>query len=220
VWIHEGNLQHGADEAFQQGKADPTIIVTPYAERTFYLNHVRGEFQFEDFFFDEFMPHIERTYRCLREKRFRSIAGLSMGGFGCLLYALHRPEMFQSCYAMSAAVRTDDEIKRMPLPEFHRRYETALGQIGEGEERITDFWNQNSVLFLVKNLPDGQKKLVRYFIDCGDDDPLYTGNSLLHVAMRDAGIPHEYRVRDGGHTWEYWKISLPAALAFITQGLR
>jgi S-formylglutathione hydrolase FrmB len=31
------------------------------------------------------------------------------------------------------------------------------------------------------------------------------------------GINHEYRVRDGGHTWTYWRTALPTLLEFITE---
>ena len=220
-WIQLGDMQHIADTSIREGKSDAMIIVMPDAEQTFYLNHIRGEYQYEDYFFKELMPFVEQNYRCRAGKQFRSIAGLSMGGFGSLLYSLHHPELFQSCYAMSAAVRTDEQINQMPLPEFQRRYKTALGEIKEGDKRITDFWNQNSILYLVKNLPEKQKTSVRFFLDCGDDDQsLYTGNSLLHNLMRDLKIPHEYRVRDGGHTWEYWRTGLPEALSFISRGMR
>jgi S-formylglutathione hydrolase FrmB len=143
-----------------------------------------------------------------------------MGGYGSLLYSLHHPHLFSSCYAMSAAVRSDEEIRKMPLNEFRRRYRSALGEIQEGDERITHFWNQNSALFLVRSMPPEQKNAVRFFIDCGDDDALCTGNALLHITMREAGIPHEFRVRDGGHTWDYWRSALPEALSFVSRGMR
>ncbi|MBI1763916.1 MAG: esterase family protein [Acidobacteria bacterium] len=220
-WIQLGNMQAIVDTSVRAGQSDPMIIVMPDAEMTFYLNNIRGEYQYEDYFIKELLPHIEKTYRCRAGKAFRSIAGLSMGGFGSLLYALHHPDLFQSCYAMSAAVRTDEQINQMPLPEFQRRYRSALGEIKEGDQRITDFWNQNSILSLVKNMPEKQKAAVRFFLDCGDDDTsLYTGNGLLHNLMRDLKIPHEYRVRDGGHTWEYWRTGLPEALRFISLGMR
>ncbi len=220
-WIQLGNVQAIADGSVRDGKAEPMIIVMPDAGTSFYLNNIRGEYQYEDYFIKELIPYIEKSYRIRAEKRFRSISGLSMGGFGSLLYSLHHPELFNSCYAMSAAVRTDEQINQMALPEFQRRYKSALGDIKEGDRRITDFWNQNSILFLMKNLPENQKKSVHFFLDCGDDDTsLYTGNSLLHNLMRDLNILHEYRVRDGGHTWEYWRTALPEALHFISLGMR
>jgi len=71
---------------------------------------------------------------------------------------------------------------------------------------------------MVKNMPESQKNAVRFWIDCGDDDFLYKGNSMLHILMRDLNIPHEFRIRDGKHTWEYWRTGLPDALNYITQG--
>ncbi|HEY1068776.1 MAG TPA: alpha/beta hydrolase-fold protein, partial [Pirellulales bacterium] len=174
----------------------------------------------EDFFVQEFIPHIESTYRIKAEKKFRAIAGLSMGGYGSLLYSLKHPELFQSCYAMSGAFRTEEQVNEMPFEEFHRRFSTALGDIKEGEPRINDYWRANDAIRLVGKLSDDQKKAVRFVIDCGDDDKLTIGNAMLHVAMQQAGVPHEYRVRDGGHVWDYWKISLPDALVYITKGMK
>lgn len=70
---------------------------------------------------------------------------------------------------------------------------------------------------MIDNMPETQKKAVRWYIDCGDDDFLYEGNSLVHIAMRKKEIPHEFRIRNGGHTWTYWRESLPEVLAFISQ---
>ena len=79
-------------------------------------------------------------------------------------------------------------------------------------------WNRNSVLYLVNRMPEEQKRAVHFYLDIGDDDPFYKGNSLLHIAMCDLNIPHEYRVRDGGHVWEYARTGLADALTFISQG--
>ena len=59
-------------------------------------------------------------------------------------------------------------------------------------------------------------KSVRWYIDCGDDDFLYEGNSLVHIAMKKKEIPHEYRIRDGVHSWTYWRQALPEVLKFIS----
>jgi enterochelin esterase-like enzyme len=108
----------------------------------------------------------------------------------------------------------------MPLNDFLERYRTPLGEFKEGDQRITAFYNQNSVLYLVNRMPETQKQAVRFYLDCGDDDHLYKGNSLLHTYMRDLNIPHEYRVRNGGHVWEYWRSGLPNALEFLSEGFK
>ena len=67
-------------------------------------------------------------------------------------------------------------------------------------------------------MPDDQKKAVRWYIDCGDDDFLSEGNCLVHIAMRKKDIPHEFRTRDGAHTWTYWREALPTVLEFVSMG--
>lgn len=219
-WIQKGEVQRIADKEIAEGNAAEMIIIMPDAEMTYYMNNVKGKYQFEDFFFKELIPFIEKNYRCRSEKRYRAIAGLSMGGYGSLLYSIHHPELFSACAALSAAVFTDDEINEMPLKDHIRRFGTAIGELKEGDKRITDFWNQNSILYLVNHMPEEQKKAVRFYLDIGDDDFLYKGNSLLHIAMRDLKIPHEYRVRNGEHNFQYWRSGLPSVLAFISENFR
>jgi S-formylglutathione hydrolase FrmB len=71
-------------------------------------------------------------------------------------------------------------------------------------------------LELLETVPTEDVKSVRWFIDCGDDDFLYEGNSLVHIAMTKKEIPHEYRVRNGRHSWTYWRESLPNVLSFVS----
>ncbi|WP_206609748.1 hypothetical protein [Paracnuella aquatica] len=73
---------------------------------------------------------------------------------------------------------------------------------------------------LINNMADSVKKSVRWYIDCGDDDFLYEGNSLVHIAMKKKEIPHEFRVRDGAHNWTYWREALPDVLHFVSQSFR
>ena len=54
--------------------------------------------------------------------------------------------------------------------------------------------------------------------DYGDDDYLFRGNDALHTLMRKRNIPSEFRMRDGAHTWEYWRTGLGDALKFIGIG--
>ena len=59
---------------------------------------------------------------------------------------------------------------------------------------------------------------MRWYIDCGDDDFLFEGNSLAHIAMRKREINHEFRIRNGAHNWTYWRESLPEVLEFVSMG--
>jgi S-formylglutathione hydrolase FrmB len=217
AWIQFGEMQRIVDKGIHSGKIAPMIIVMPDAKLTFYMNNFDGSYKYEDYFIKELIPYIEKNYRCRRKKESRAVAGQSMGGFGALLYSLKYPEMFAACSALSPAVRTDDEIINMPADEYAERFAAIMGSLKDGKERLSDFYNKNSILYLLKNIPENQKNSVRFYIDCGDGDFLYKGNSALHKLMSDLNIPHEFRVRDGIHEWEYWRTGLADALSFISR---
>lgn len=210
-WVQFGEVQHIADKAITDGTATAMIIVMPDANtgQRGYFNDVKNEWRYEDFFFQEFIPFIEKTYRIKNEKRYRAISGLSMGGGGTFTYALRHPELFSSACPLSASCG--------PLSmDDMNRYATRQGFENATKEQLESWFKKHSVPELVKNMPDEQKKAVRWFIDCGDDDFLFEGNSIVHIEMRKKEIPHEFRIRDGGHTWTYWRQSLPVVLSFIS----
>jgi enterochelin esterase-like enzyme len=210
-WVQFGEVLNIADEAIKLGIATAMIIIMPDANtgKRGYVNDVKGEWLYEDFFFQEFMPYIEKTYRIKAEKRYRAVAGLSMGGEGTFIYALHHPELFSSACPLSAATgpKTMEDLKN---------YKLWVGVEGIKDAEKESYFKRYSVLNLIENMPADQKKAVRWYIDCGDDDFLFEGNSLVHIAMRKKEIPHEFRIRDGVHSWTYWRASLPKVLEFVS----
>ena len=218
-WVQFGEVQHIADKTIAEGSATPMVIAMPDANsgRRGYFNDIRGGWDYEDFFFKEFIPHIESTYRVRSDKRYRAVAGLSMGGGGSFMYAMHRPDMFSSSCPLSASTGSwnlEDAKRRFNRPpnsETDERLEPVP------DDKIQEYVMRHSALQLAENMPVDELKSVRWYIDCGDDDFLYEGNSLIHIAMRKREIPHEFRVRDGGHRWSYWRSALPTVLSFVSE---
>jgi len=212
-WVQFGEAKYIADKTIKEGKATPMIIVMPDASsgKRGYTNDATGEWRYEDFFFEEFMPFVEKTYRIKSEKRYRAIAGLSMGGGGTYYYALHRPDLFSTACPLSASARPIDK-------EGAKNYLKRRGMTDASEEQVEDWLKKYNIHEIIKNMPEDKKKSVRWYIDCGDDDFLYEGNSLVHIAMRKNDIPHEFRIRDGKHDWTYWRQSLCDVLNFVSIG--
>jgi enterochelin esterase-like enzyme len=212
-WVQFGEVLTIADEAIRNGSATAMIIVMPDGNtgKRGYVNDVKGEWRYEDFFFQEFMPFVEKKYRIRQEKRYRAVSGLSMGGEGTFIYALHHPELFSAACPLSAATgpATMDDLQNY-------RLWAGVENITEADKEA--YFKKYSVLNLLGNMPEDQKKSVRWYIDCGDDDFLFEGNCLAHITMRKKNIPHEFRIRDGSHSWTYWRASLPAVLEFVSMG--
>ena len=210
-WVQFGEVKWITDKAIAEGKCTAMIVVMPDANtgQRGYFNSPKGDWNYEDFFFQELIPHVEKTYRIRTDKRYRAIAGLSMGGGGAFMYALHHPELFSSSCPLSAYCGP------LSIDELARPWEKQLE--GITDEQKQKYFERHSALELVENMPDDQKKAVRWYIDCGDDDFLFEGNSLLHIAMKKKEIPHEFRILEGVHSWTYWRESLPNVLDFVSQ---
>lgn len=212
-WIQFGEVLHITDKTINEGKATPMIIVMPDAnsKRLGYFNDIRGDWNYEDYFFNELMPYVERTYRIKSEKRYRAIAGLSMGGGGTFMYALKHSELFSSACPLSAYIgpKNIEEVKGNA-----KRY----NNFEVNDEDAEKYFPKHNALSLIESMTKKKIESVRWFIDCGDDDFLYEGNSLVHLALREKKVKHEFRIRDGGHSWTYWRESLPEVLKFVSDG--
>ncbi len=211
-WIQFGEVAYYTDKAIKEGSATPMIIVMPDANtgRRGYFNV--GNWKYEDFFFEELMPYVEKTYRIKAEKRYRGVAGLSMGGGGSFMYALHHPELFAAACPLSAYTG--------PLTVARLKEQLKDSKEKYTEAEIQAYFKQHDAVSLVKEMPVDKLKAVRWYIDCGDDDFLFEGNSLIHIALKKKGVPHEYRVRNGAHNWTYWRESLPKVLEFVSKSFR
>ena len=175
-----------------------------------YFNLLDGTYNYEDFFFKELIPHIEKTYRVRAESRYRAISGLSMGGGGALFYALHYPEMFVAAAPLSAVGGewTFDQMKN----------QSDLSKVSE--EKKAEILGQMDIQTILEKSPKEKLdriKWIRWYISCGDDDFLSITNCLLHNTLLQHQVGHEFRVKDGGHSWTYWRMELPEVMRFVSR---
>jgi enterochelin esterase-like enzyme len=220
AWVQYGEIGRLADKAISDGAIPPMIIVMPDADSSWYINAYDGKESYEDFFVQEFIPGIEKTYRIKAEKRYRGVAGLSMGGYGTLIYSMKHPELFVAAAPLSAAVFDDDAMKGFPDKNYEATFAQLYGRGLKGASRLNDAWKKNSILSIVASKTTDDLKKVKYWIDCGDDDFLIKGNCLLKIALTEKQVPHEFRIRDGAHTWTYWRTGIIDALSFIGDNFR
>ena len=220
-WVQFGEVSLAADRAIAGREIPPMIIVMPDGGVSFYINDAAGKVRWEDMFVQELIPFMDKTYRTRADREFRGVAGLSMGGWGTLVAALRHPELFAAGAAFSAAVWSDEDIIGMKQDSWDKLLGPLFGAAGlAGQERLTSHFRKVSPLELAGTLPEDSLKKVRLYIDCGDDDFLIKGNCALHLLLADRKIPHEFRVRDGGHTWSYWRTGIVDGLKFIGQSFQ
>ena len=206
-WAQSGHMKEVVDELIAIGSIPKMVIFMPDAGDPDVQNNWNGYFNmpghpYEDFFFGELIPTLESRYHIKADKQHRAIMGLSMGGGGSTVYSQRHPEMFSSCYAMSAWLDSNEPREDMPKNKFYYvvkavRDHSALDFVDNADEATIE-----------------KLKTVKWFFDCGDDDSLVTLSMDLYRKMRLKGIRCELRVRDGWHSWEYWHTALRMALPF------
>ncbi|MEH6619281.1 alpha/beta hydrolase [Maribacter arcticus] len=217
-WIEAGSMQRIVDHEIKEGNIQKMVIVMPDGDDRLYMNRSDGTYAYEDMFMTELMPYIESQYRIRKGKRYTGISGLSMGGAGALKLALKYDKIFGACAAFSSAVFTEDEVTSSEQEGMNGYVSKAMpDMVGKkGKNRLNKSYENYDVLHLVKTKAVEQLKTVKIYFDCGDDDFLTLGNAQLHKELTLLKIPHEYRVRDGAHTWPFWRESLPVGLQFIS----
>lgn len=216
TWIRKGGIRGIVARGYEKGDIAPMILVMPDGSDTRYCNDYKNKRRWRDMFIEEFIPYIEKKYRIKSSGEFRAVAGQSMGGYGSLMLSMNHPDLFSCCVALGAALYSDEDIIARSNEKYNKYWSAIYGEHTEGSARITANWKSHNPLDLVHAVSGEKLRTVRFFIDCGDDDLRTKGNSILHLKMLREGIPHEYRVRQGGHNWEYWRTGIYEGLKFIT----
>ena len=209
-------LLHGADGCYSDwsNKTDlhrladqyNVIIVCPDGQDSWYFDSpVDPTMQFETYVSGELIKYIDSHYRTYASRYMRAITGLSMGGHGALFLAFRHPDVFWSCGSMSG---------NMDITQFTDRWQirARLGEYEGNEQR----WRDHSVcnqLDLVKNCP--LKPAQNIIIDDGLNDIFIKNNIALHDKMVELGIDHDFTVRPGRHSWNYWVNSLDYHMMFF-----
>ena len=209
-WATLGHMKDVVDELIMSGECRKVIIITPDAGDPDIHNQWNGYFNmpghnYEDFFFQEFLPTVESRYRIIADKQHRAVMGLSMGGGGSTVYCQRHPELFSSCYAMSAwldeeAPTADDPVDKLWYERKAVREHSALDFLRNADEATLE-----------------KLRTVKWFYDIGDDDYLLELSMKMYMLHREKDVKAELRVRDGWHGWEYWHTALRLSLPFASR---
>jgi putative tributyrin esterase len=87
----------------------PMIIITPDAQNSWYVNSATVPAdRFEDYIINDLIREVDTRWRTIASPDRRAIAGLSMGGYGSVLFGLKHSESFAAVGSVSG--RTDNDI--------------------------------------------------------------------------------------------------------------
>jgi enterochelin esterase-like enzyme len=217
-WVKQGGIGKIMDTGIAKGEIEPMIVIIPDGKYYWYINDYQSKARYEDFMFKEFLTFIDSTYKTFPDKEHRAVAGLSMGGYGSLVWAMKHPDKFSYCVALSDAMFTNDGLISMPN-QLYKYMSLLYGAPGAiGNNRITQHFTENSPVDLAKTLPADSLNTVKWFIDCGNQDQLREVNKTLHDIFTERNIDHIYHARDGRHDWKFWNEGIYKGLRFMSEG--
>lgn len=211
-WVERGGIERTADRMIRDGIIPPMVIVMPGSESWWIDGHNEAA---RSAFLEELMPYVEETWRVVPQREWRSIAGLSAGGYGTLNFVLERPDLFAAAAALSPA-------SYHPLPPRNSsawRHPAFLDATGDFDEAL---WQRRNYTAYLDDYLE-RDSVVPLYLSAGHRDAY---NAEHHARLvREALAPHQpglvtMEVLSGGHTWRVWRASLPSALAWMGRFLQ
>jgi S-formylglutathione hydrolase FrmB len=203
-WVNFGHIQPTADELIAHGEIPPAIIVMPDAGMTWYVD--RKE-KMETAVIQDLVGDVQRTFRVIDDRKGRVIAGLSMGGYGALRFALKYPEMFAAAGLLSPAIY-DPEV-----PQGSGARRAGVFGAAEFDPQVWKELNYPTLwdAFLAKKIA------VPMYINSGDDDDFFieAEATRLYSLLRKNSQPAELRIVDGAHKWPVWESTIGDAMRYV-----
>jgi len=203
-WAERGDIRATADALIASGEIPAALIVMPDAGTTWYVDRKEP---METAFLRDLIPDVEATYRTIAERDGRVIAGLSMGGYGSLRFALQHPDMFAAAGLLSPAI-----YDPVPPENSSARRVNVFGS-PEFDPSVWEAYSYPALweAYLATGLP------VPMYIVSGDDDEFLVEASALqfYELLRRHEQPAELRIVDGGHTWAVWKSAVGDAMTYV-----
>jgi enterochelin esterase-like enzyme len=216
-FLHDG----GGDEAafFREGLADALdadmragrlpemLVVSPRGVGTWFVNAQGGGPRYATFLTKALVPFVDARYRTVASRGARLVAGISMGGYGALRWALAEPELFCAAAGLSPAVQQMcwPAVQGMPFfirPSLKRTF---------GEDPVKNVLRQNDLYAMLLDDPLLGARVPFLYVRCGNEDKYRLGEIVAFFdRYLDAfAVPHEVVVEPGVHDWPYWRKVFP-----------
>lgn len=157
--------------------------------------------KYETFVSKEVPAYVDQHYRTKKDRKFRALGGLSMGGHGALYLGILHKDFFGAAVSMSGGVDFTPFAKNWDIAKVLGPYET-------NKER----WEQHTAQYLAGTLKNGDLAIS---FECGTGDFFLGVNRALHLKLKNLKIDHDYAERPGQHNWAYWNNAINYQMLFL-----
>lgn len=179
-------------------------VVMPQGARSFYADEEFG-FAYWTYLTEE-LPALMHTFFHLSDRREDTfVAGLSMGGYGAMKWALRQPERFAAAASLSGALAAATTAH---LPDHDLRADMV--RVFGGAD-ITG--THHDVLHLIDAAD--VDALPALYVCCGTEDYLLQGSTDFIARAEARGVDVTVDLGPGEHEWGYWDARIQDILDWL-----
>lgn len=219
IWLRRTSIDRHAAE---KGLA----VVMPRAERSFYQDEVHGS-AYWTFLSQELPEVVHRFLRVSARREDTFVAGLSMGGYGAMRWALSRPDRFAAAASFSGALDLSARAGALAGSALARSALTG-GSALDPDSPFLDLTpdvrdrafgghftpgGDNDLLALLARCDP--RELPALWVSCGRRDELLPHSEHFVEAARAAGADPHVEYPDGVHEWGLWDAQIRRVLDWL-----
>jgi putative tributyrin esterase len=183
-------------------------VVMPQVGRSFYTDEAHGNRYWT--FLSQELPDVVRGFFRLSGRREDTfVAGLSMGGYGALKWALRDPGRFAAAASLSGALDVVRLRHGDTRPDDVRRWDAVFG------DRSVQGTDDDLLALLARAAGGRPPGLPALYVCCGTEDELYEDNVRFCAAARASGVAVTADFGPGGHDWGYWDATVQDVLRWL-----
>lgn len=147
-----------------------------------------------------------------KRKENRFVAGLSMGGYGALKWALACPDRFSYAASLSGAV---DLFYQYQTTQGAPEMEAIRPEMENIFGDLNRFQGSSNDLFTLMKQAKTADDLPELFVMCGTEDFLYPSHLHFLEKLKAQGIQAKVFEEPGAHTWDFWDRNIQQVLAWL-----
>jgi len=203
-WTTLTNLTHYAEKL-------PIIVVMPDANDSWYVNSASvPQDKYEQYIIHDLIDDVDQHWRTLRSSHRRAIAGLSMGGYGAVKFALKYPGTFNFAGSISGAFNATQVELAESRADLAPSLASTFGPANSAVRTDNDVYQA-----IDRAEPTATPYL---YIDCGNRDVSFLQPNRSFVSkLSERNLSYEYHETPGAHTWQYWDERLPEMLSVVVR---
>jgi enterochelin esterase-like enzyme len=153
---------------------------------------------------EELPAYVDAHYRTIRNRRGRALVGISAGGYGAFLLALHHLGSFGVVESWSGYFHPTDPSGTKPLER--------------GSPQADAFANAHTLVTDLRAHIRRHPTLIGFYVG-RNDDRFLAENIRLDRELTAAHVPHVFRVYPGGHSQQLWRSRAPTWLGLAMRHL-